>query len=172
MSFLRFLFLTWLLQTALLPVAVFVIKQENKIKELNKYYLYALIIWTIIGFYFMLDNNSDFGCLINNWSVFSLQNTGYSSISITLLVLALIFRSGKLQGILLFIELIYWLFKLFIIKGGYAVGIAAAPNITVVYFDTIALFLRLLVLYNSLNYKFSIYILFIPVFAIIFIRFL
>ena len=170
MSFLGVLFFIVLPQAILLQVAYFITNLELKKTEISSYYLPGLIIWTVIGFYFMLDNNSDFGCNINNWSVFSTQNIGYSVISLILLLIAIIIRPQRLQITFLLCEFAYWLFKMITIKGGYAVGIGGGPNFAVVYFDTIALFLRLLVLYKLLNYKFSLYFIFIPLFVIILYR--
>lgn len=97
MSFLGFLFFILLPQAILLQVAYFITNLELKKTEISSYYLPGLIIWTVIGFYFMLDNNSDFGCNINNWSVFSTQNIGYSVISLILLLIAIIIRPQRLQ---------------------------------------------------------------------------
>lgn len=172
MSFLGFLLFIVLPQAVLMRINAFITKLESRRLELKKYYLPLLIALTIIGFFLMLDNNSDFGCRINNWYVFSIQNIGYSSLSLILLVLALIIKQEKLQKAFLLLESAYWLFKLFVIKGGYAVGVGGGPELLVAYFDTIVLFLRLLILYKLFQYKFSSYFLFAPLFTIMLFKLL
>jgi hypothetical protein len=172
MSFLGFLFFIALPQAIILRVISFITKLELKKTGIGSYYLPGLIIWTVIGFFFLLDNNSAFGCTVNNSPVFSTHNIRYSLISLILLLIAYFIRSEKLQIAFLLCEFAYWLIKLMTIKGGYAVGIGGGPDFTVVYFDTIALFLRLLVLYKLLNYKISLYYIFIPLFVIMFYRLL
>ena len=43
-------------------------------------------------------------------------------------------------------ELLFWLYKLFLIKGGYVVGFGGIPSSDVVLFDMMALFLRILLI--------------------------
>src|SRR6185312_301168 len=86
---------------------------------------YALIGWTIIGFLFWLDNNQAFGCIITETPVFSANNIIYSGISIGLLTLAYISKHKELQLLIFSGELLFWLYKLLYLKGGYNIGIAA-----------------------------------------------
>lgn len=113
----------------------------------------ALMLWTLAGFVFVLDNSMSFGCIAGSGSnrVLNSQNIGYSSISLLLLSVGY-FLPGKNAWIILFFELLYWLIKLLFIKGGYAVGLGGVPDLSVVFFDSVALTLRLLFIYTRQNY--------------------
>ncbi len=105
---------------------------------------FVLVGWTIIGFLYWLDNNETEGCEMIEKSIFSTGNTISSFTSIGLLISAYYLKQKQL--LLLSIELMFWLYKLFCVKGGYAVGLTAVPIMTVVYFDIVALALRLILI--------------------------
>jgi len=69
-----------------------------------------------------------------------------------------------------FLELLYWLLKLFNWKGGYAVGLAGVPAFSVLFFDMIALCLRLMLLNASLQFKFSNNYILIPLVIIFYVK--
>jgi hypothetical protein len=131
---------------------------------------YALIGLTIIGFLFSLDNNQAFGCIILETSVFSSDNIIYSGISVLLLTLAYINQDRKNQLLILSAELLFWLYKLFYLKGGYSVGITASAMFGVLYFDIIALTLRLILIKQVAKIRIKTIYMWVPMFLIIFIK--
>jgi hypothetical protein len=131
---------------------------------------YALIGLTIIGFLFSLDNNKAFGCIISDTSVLSSNNIIYSGISIGLLTLAYISKDRKKQLLILSVELLFWLYKLFYLKGGYSVGITASPMFGVLCFDIIALTLRLILIKQVAKLRIRTIYMLLPMFLIMFIK--
>lgn len=120
-----------------------------------------IILWTIIGFFSKLDYDQQCGCFISNKSIFEFENILYSSISIILLLFSLI--NIKVRKSFVIFESVIWLFKLVILKSGYAVGIAGIPNLLIFFYDFIGLLLRILtisVLFKKIKIK-TIYILII-----------
>lgn len=132
----------------------------------------ALLLWTIYGFFFFLDNSMAWGCMGAENDVLSLghtivnlpgqtsetdiiyvdfNNVAYSGLSILLISVSL-FLNARNGVIVLYSELLYWLFKLMIIKGGYVVGISGGPDPSVVLFDSVALVLRLLLIHSLQNF--------------------
>jgi len=67
----------------------------------------------------------------------------YSGIALSLLSIGHFIPSRKVGVLILTAELLFWIYKLFLVKGGYAVGFGGIPAIDVLAFDTIALTLRL-----------------------------
>lgn len=144
---------------------------------------WALIVWSLYGFLFSLDNSMAWGCMGAENDMLSLgykmisipgesseagkiiyidfNNVAYSGISILLISLGF-FMAGRLGVIILYSELLYWLFKLMIIKGGYVVGFGGSPNAEVLLFDSVALTLRLLLIHNQENFGQTVKNLIIP----------
>lgn len=131
---------------------------------------YALIGLTLIGFLFSFDNNQAFGCIVSETSVFSSNNIIYSAISIGLLTLAYINKDRKNQLVILSLELLFWLYKLLYLKGGYSVGITASPIFGVLYFDIIALTLRLILIKQVAKFRIKTIYMLLPMFLIMFIK--
>lgn len=108
--------------------------------------LYLLLIgWTIFGFFTKLDYTLQWGCIVSYEPTFSSENIFFSGTAIGLLSFGVFIPKRQIGILILFAELLFWLFKLFFIKGGYAVGIGG-PSYEVLAFDFIALALRLLFL--------------------------
>ncbi|PHQ29225.1 hypothetical protein [Leeuwenhoekiella nanhaiensis] len=108
--------------------------------------LYLLLIgWTIFGFFTKLDYTLLWGCIVSYEPTFSTENIFFSGTAIGLLSFGVFIPKKQVGVLLLFAELLFWLFKLFFIKGGYVVGIGG-PSYDVLTFDFIALSLRLLLL--------------------------
>jgi hypothetical protein len=61
------------------------------------------------------------------------------------------FLPNRKGVVVLYVELLYWIFKLMVIKGGYAVGIGGVPDSDVLLFDSVALTLRLLLIHSKQN---------------------
>ena len=64
----------------------------------------------------------------------------------------------KMKKTLLGMELVYWIAKLIIFKGGYVVGYGGTPDITIVFYDLVATMARLFILSQILRvnqYKFA-----------------
>lgn len=107
---------------------------------------YALLtLWSIYGFASLLDNTMQWGCIVND-NLFSFANIGYSLLSVSMLLSSFYHRATSLGKWLVILEAAIWFCKLFFIKGGYVVGIAGSFSNEVMLFDTIALFLRLMLL--------------------------
>ena len=119
-----------------------------------QYYYLLLIAWTAVGFFFLWDNNMEEGCTIRSDGVFAQDNIFLSATSIILLTIAVSFQRINERIWFLFLELLFWLLKLFYWKGGYAVGIGGTPMFSVLFFDMIALCLRLMLLNASFQSKF------------------
>ncbi len=143
------------------------IKNTNQIQVFFR----LLIIWTLFGFFLRWDNNMFHGCIMGDDRVFALDNIFFSTTSFILLTLGVAFQRINERVWFLFLELFYWLFKLFYLKGGYAVGIAGVPIFTVVFFDMIALCLRIMLMNSSLNFKFSNNYIIIPIIIACYVKF-
>jgi hypothetical protein len=111
----------------------------------------ALILWTLFGFVFVLDNSTASGCVIRAEETLSFENIAYSAVSVLLLTIGF-FCSARNGLIVLIGELIYWTFKLVAIKGGYAIGLGRTPDELVVLFDAVALTLRLLLIHSRIDF--------------------
>ncbi len=142
------------------------IKKTNQVQ----YFYLLLIAWTIIGFLIRLDNNMQHGCIIENDNILALDNIFFSATSIILLTIGVSFQHINEQIWFLFLELLFWLFKLFYLKGGYATGIGGTPILAVLFFDMIALCLRLMLLNASLQFKFSNNYILIPLVIFFYIK--
>ena len=131
---------------------------------------WTLFILTLLGFFSNLDYTMQWGCIIENELIFSKENIFFSVTALALLTVGFFLPLKKIGILILFIELAFWIYKLFIIKGGYVTGIGACPDSTVLTFDIMALTLRLALLKQILKLKFrTIYILILS-FVIMFIK--
>ena len=115
-------------------------------------------LWILIGFFTRLDNNQDSGCLIHSAHFFKLDNIIFSSISLFIIILSWIVKDKLIKSILLVLELIYFISKLLIIKGGYATGIVGAPQDFVVLYDYIAILIRMLIFLRIINLSYRFFI--------------
>jgi hypothetical protein len=143
------------------------LKKTNQVQ----YSFLLLMAWTILGFLFRWDNNMEVGCTIWNDNVFAQDNIFLSATSIILLTVGVSFQKIDERIWFLFLELLFWLLKLFYWKGGYAVGIGGTPMVSVLFFDMVALCLRLMLLNASLQFKFSNNYILIPLVMIFYIKF-
>jgi hypothetical protein len=141
----------------------------KKIPQVH-YCYFLLIAWTIIGFFFRWDNNMQVGCNIQSDNILGQDNIFFSATSIILLTLGVSFQRNNERIWFLFFELLYWLLKLFYWKGGYGVGIGGIPIFTVVFFDMIALFLRIMLLNATLEFKFANNYILIPLFIFFYVK--
>ena len=113
----------------------------------NSITTYAILIgWTIFGFFNNLDYTQDWGCIVSSEPIFSTENIFYSGITIGLLSIGVFIPLRSVGKVLLACELLFWLYKLFFIKGGYVVGFGGIPSSSVLAFDSIALTLRLIII--------------------------
>ncbi len=105
----------------------------------------SLLIWTFLGFFTTVDFTQDYGCIRGTEPIFSIDNMFYSGSA--LLFLSIGYFSSKNIGVLVLVgELLFWVYKLFLVKGGYAVGFGGTPDDSIVLFDTLALTLRLILI--------------------------
>lgn len=111
----------------------------------------TLILWTLFGFVFVLDNSTAWGCLSGTEETFSFENIVYSGLSVLFITIGFI-SSARKGLIILFGELIFWTIKLMAPKGGYAIGLGGTPDEIIVMFDSVALILRLLLIQSRIDF--------------------
>lgn len=102
-----------------------------------------LLAWIALGFLTNLDYNTRAGCLVTHQPVLSKENIIFSIISFLIILGVLKTDRVFLARVGLWGELLFWLFKLFFVKGGYSVGFGGSPSDSVVFYDFVAMFLRL-----------------------------
>ena len=105
-----------------------------------------LLVWIILGFLLGLDYSEAFGCVIGFESIFIIENLLFPSLSFGIMLFAFLMKNQKLKKVLVIIELLFWVFKLLLVKGGYIVGFAGSPDGTIVLYDLIAIVTRLYLL--------------------------
>ena len=142
--FLIFIVTIWLISKKSEKVRFW--KEKIIQQPLNYYLLLGLLV---VGFIFRLDYTDRFGCIRFAEPIFELRNILFSATSITLVLLS--FFSKKRTSKLTFIslELLFWVSKLFLFKGGYSVGIVFTPDPIISLYDTTTLALRFFII-NSL----------------------
>jgi hypothetical protein len=127
---------------------------------------FLLLSWSILGFLLRLDFTENFGCIVYHEPIFAFNNVIFSAIAAGLFSLGFYVKSKRLGVALLFIELLIWLYKLFLIKGGYAVGYGGIPSSAVVTFDFIAITLRISLLKQLIAPKLKFYWVFLLAFVV------
>jgi hypothetical protein len=142
--FLILIFIIWLISKKSEKVRFW--KEKIIQQPLNYYLLLGLLI---VGFIFRLDYTIRAGCLIHDGSIFELRNILFSVISITLVLLSFFSKNRKIKFIFISLELLFWVSKLFLFKGGYSVGIANMVDPIISLYDTTTLVLRFFII-NSL----------------------
>lgn len=131
---------------------------------------WILIGWSVFGFFTNLDYTDQWGCSIVDESIFSELNIFYSGLSLFLLLVGFLIPFRQIRYIILIGELIFWIYKLMIIKGGYSVGFGGVPSLSVLMFDMVALTLRLFLIKQIIGFKFNSFYLLIPAFVIISVK--
>jgi hypothetical protein len=116
---------------------------------------FILLGWIIAGFLSNLDYNLRWGCIGFTEPVFSTQNIFFSGVSLILITAAFLIKSPTYSSIILFGELIFWGYKLFYLKGGYAVGFGGAPDVNVVFYDLAAITLRFILITQKGGIRFK-----------------
>jgi len=133
-------------------------RNNNKINKFlsNKRLVICILLFlTILGFFTQTDFSEQCGCFEFTKKIFSIDYIIYSSISIILLSFAIFIKQKYIQLIFVLIELIYWLFKLFVLKSGYIGGLGI-PNLNIL--DFIGLFFRILFVFSFFEFKYKIYL--------------
>ncbi len=115
----------------------------------------VLIAWSVFGFLTNNDYNQQWGCIISSEPTLSETNILYSTVALILITLGYSIRIRQIGSLILITELVFWLHKLFVVKGGYAVGLGAVPSLSVLSFDVIALTLRLILIKQLVGFKFG-----------------
>ena len=110
----------------------------------------SLIISIVIGFYSTLDNSTQWGCVVSDY-VFSFHNISFSAFSILLVSLGYFFSNHQYGKLFILAEIVFWIHKLFFIKGGYVVGIGGITPVDILVYDFAACLLRLFLLKQVLN---------------------
>lgn len=111
----------------------------------------GLILWTLFGFVFVLDNSMAWGCIGGPVEILSIENISYSGLSVLLITIGF-FSPDKKGLIILLGESVYWTIKLMTAKGGYVVGLGGTPDEEILIFDAVALTLRLLLIQSRINF--------------------
>ncbi len=143
--------MTLLLIILLLTATLILIKKYGysnlfSIINQNQITFIALLVWIVFGFFTQLDYNQDWGCIGGSGYIFSNSNMFYSGIALALVNTGFFAQHKHFKIIVLAVELLFWLHKLFLVKGGYVVGFGGVPSSDVVLFDMMALFLRILLI--------------------------
>lgn len=120
-----------------------------------------LLFLTLIGFFFQEDFNEDCGCLVHaTRDVFSIDYIFFSLVSLALISASLLVKRKYIKVVLLTIELIYWLIKLFVLKSGYEGGLGI---LVFKLYDFIGLTTRIWLINLLLDFKLREF--FIPIIA-------
>ncbi len=130
------------------------IGKNNKWFPINDNNIFKLLLaLTLIGFLFRLDYTQAGGCIVFHEPILENQNILYSSISFILLLSGLLSNRKSIKIFLLSTETIYWIAKLMIVKGGYAIGFGGATDGLIVLFDLGSIVLRLYLIFSLLSIK-------------------
>jgi hypothetical protein len=136
--------------------AYLVLKSKGKIGKglfyrVNDYNLMVVILiaWILFGFFFNLDYNDRWGCIVTRQAIFSKYNIVFSLTALILTIIARKSSKTMIKKSIHIVELTFWITRLMIFKGGYAVGYAASPAEMIVTYDFLALLLRLIVIRNT-----------------------
>ena len=124
--------------------------KEKIIRQpLNYYLLMGLLV---VGFIFRLDYTANsFGCFVFTEPVFELRNILFSATSITLVLLSFFSKKRAVKLTFISLELLFWVSKLFLFKGGYVVGFLNTADPLVSFYDTTVLTLRLFIVSSLLK---------------------
>ena len=112
----------------------------------SKRMLFLLLLWSIFGLLLGLEQTSAWGCVISPLDLFTTKNILLSGISIGFLFLAFQTKNVGRQIFLGIAECLFWVGKLLLFKGGYAVGITASADLFVLGYDTLSLYTSLFVI--------------------------
>jgi hypothetical protein len=121
--------------------------KEKVIRQPLNYYL--LLGLLVVGFIFRLDYTDRFGCIRFAEPIFELKNILFSATSITLVLLSFFSKKRTTKLTFISLELLFWVSKLFLFKGGYSVGIVNTADPIISLYDTTTLALRFFII-NSL----------------------
>lgn len=143
-TFLVLILVTWLISKKNEKVRFWI---EKIIRQpFNYYFLIGLLI---IGFIFRLDYSDRFGCIQFSEPIFEFKNILFSTISIILVLLSFFSKKRTIKLTFISFELLFWLVKLFLFKGGYVVNILGTADPLISLYDTATLALRFFIV-NSL----------------------
>ena len=112
-----------------------------------------LLRWLIIGFFLRLDYLDNWGCVVGLEPFWESRNILFSAISIGLIYWAFKTENQNLKKLLCLTELVYWISKLIIFKGGYVVGFGGSPDPTIVFYDLISALARIYIISQIVNVK-------------------
>ena len=110
-----------------------------------------LLGWLILGFFLRLDYSDNWGCVVGLEPFWESRNILFSAISIGLIYWAFKTENQNLKKILCLTELVYWISKLMIFKGGYVVGFGGGSDPVIVFYDLVAAHLRLYIISQIIN---------------------
>lgn len=105
--------------------------------------LSLLLIWTFLGLLSGLEQTTNWGCVFPPLDLYTSKNSLLSGISMGLLFLAFQTKNVGWQLFIGIAECLFWVGKLFLFKGGYAVGMTASADLFVLGYDTLSLYARL-----------------------------
>ncbi len=120
--------------------------EQYKARFDSKRILFLLLLWTMLGLLSGLEQTAAWGCVFPPLDLFTTKNILLSGISIGFLFLAFQTRNVGWQVFLGITECLFWVGKLFLFKGGYAVGFTASADLFVLGYDTLSLYVRIFVI--------------------------
>ena len=146
-----------LLITSIFLIGIgYLLKQISKYKDFGiglnvKNAFIFLLGWVILGFLEGLDYSDAYGCIVGFEPNSDSKNIIFSTISFVLILWAFKTENLRIKKILFITELVYWIAKLMVFKGGYAVGYAGTPGTSIVFYDLVAIISRLFILSQLLK---------------------
>ena len=145
-EFLILIFVIWLISKKSERVRYW---KEKIIQQPFNYYL--LIGLLIIGFFFRLDYSDRFGCIRSEEPVFEGKNILFSVTSMILVLLSFFSKKRAIKLTFISLELLFWIAKLFLFKGGYVVNYSGTADLYISLYDTATLTLRLFIIVSLLE---------------------
>jgi|GEM_PF-6450612 len=118
----------------------------------SKKVLSVLFLWSLLGLIAGLDQSNAFGCVISPMAMLTNKNIFLSGLSIGLIFMAYRTENIGRQVFLGIGEALFWIGKLFLFKGGYAVGFIGSADLSILLYDTLSIYIRLFALSLAVNH--------------------
>ncbi len=113
----------------------------------------TLLIFTVIGFLTGFDYTDSWGCVVFPHFFFSTPLSLLSLVSIIVFYIGNNSSNSKFVRKLILAEFVFYIFRLIIFKGGYEVGFGGTPDPIILFYDVIAVGLRIFLLKQLYSIK-------------------
>lgn len=113
--------------------------------------LFGLLLFIVLGIITNLDYSNSCGCIIETAPILSWRLVNY--LSFPLVIIALLLKNINWVKSVLVTETVFWLFRLFVLKGGYAVGFGGSVSPEILSHDFLGVFFRLIILFQLFDVK-------------------